>query len=68
LGAPIDQGFNRVAWILPYGVGILSVLVVGGIAVRWSRRTVAARTPAFATGAGRPDLEDRLDDELRELD
>jgi len=69
LGAPIDQGFNRIAWVLPYGVGLLSVAIVGGIALRWSRRRAdGAPIAALASGPSRPDLEDRLDDELRELD
>jgi cytochrome c-type biogenesis protein CcmF len=69
LAAPIDQGFNRLAWLLPYGAGVLGILVVGGVALRWSRRhgnpaedATSARTPAPAA------LEARLDDELRELD
>jgi cytochrome c-type biogenesis protein CcmF len=69
LGAPIDEGFNRMAWILPYGVGLLSVGIVGTIAFRWSRRRGGgAAIPAVASGPSRPDLEDRLNDELRELD
>jgi cytochrome c-type biogenesis protein CcmF len=67
LARPTDRGFNRLAWLLPYGVGLIGMVIVGGIAYRWSRRPVAtadahpaARTPG--------DLEDRLDDELRELD
>jgi cytochrome c-type biogenesis protein CcmF len=67
LGAPLDQGFNRLAWALPYGAGLLGVAFVGGVAVRWSRRN-AATPDAPAPRATRPDLEDRLDDELRELD
>jgi cytochrome c-type biogenesis protein CcmF len=68
LGAPLDQGFNRLAWALPYGVGLLGVVVVGGVALRWSRRGDNTVTPAPAAASPRPDLEDRLDDELRELD
>jgi cytochrome c-type biogenesis protein CcmF len=66
LGAPIDEGFNRLAWALPYGAGLLGVALVGGIAVRWSRRR-QADAPETATPLN-PELEDRLDDELRELD
>jgi cytochrome c-type biogenesis protein CcmF len=67
LGAPIDEGFNRLAWLLPYGVGLAGIALVGGIAVRWSRRRSelpeeAAQAPAT------PELENRLDDELRDLD
>jgi cytochrome c-type biogenesis protein CcmH/NrfF len=68
LGAPLDQGFNRLAWALPYGVGLLGVALVGGIALRWSRRREEELTPHPAGTASRSALEDRLDDELRELD
>jgi len=67
LGAPIDEGFNRLAWLLPYGLGVVGIAVVGGIAVRWSRRQPAPDAPV-AAAAARQELEDRLDDELRELD
>ena len=42
LAAPIDQGFNRLAWLLPYGVGLAGVMMIGTLALRWSRRPVAA--------------------------
>jgi cytochrome c-type biogenesis protein CcmF len=69
LGAPIDEGFNRLAWALPYAIGALGVALVGGLAVRWSRRR-DAETPAADAAAStrRSDLQDRLDDELRDLD
>jgi cytochrome c-type biogenesis protein CcmF len=65
LGAPIDEGFNRLAWALPYAAGLLGITLVGGMAVRWSR---TRESPSTAAVTGRSDLEDRLDDELRELD
>jgi cytochrome c-type biogenesis protein CcmF len=67
LGAPIDEGFNRVAWLLPYGIGIVSIAVVGGVALKWSRRRSTDESTPVAVPT-RPDLEDRLNDELRELD
>jgi cytochrome c-type biogenesis protein CcmF len=70
LSRPIDRGFNRLAWFLPYLVGVAGAVVVGGIAWRWSRRderdAVDASTPA--TAQANADLETRLDDELRDLD
>src|SRR5690606_35291358 len=38
LAAPIDEGFNRLAWFLPYAVGLLGIMVVGGVAIRWTRK------------------------------
>ena len=49
------------------GTGILGIGVVAGMAVRWTRRRADA-SAASATVGTRPDLEDQLDDELRDLD
>ena len=69
LGAPLDEGFNRLAWLFPYLVGGGCLIAVGLVAVRWSRRD----TSGNAEAAGSPDTADadldaRLDDELRNLD
>jgi cytochrome c-type biogenesis protein CcmH/NrfF len=66
LASPIDQGFNRIAWLLPYGIGLGTVLVVGRMAVRWSRRRDDG--PATPAAPVDPTLESKLDDELRDLD
>jgi cytochrome c-type biogenesis protein CcmF len=69
LSAPIDTGFNRLLWLFPYALGFVGVVSVGGMAVNWSRRR--AKTPdapaAHATTFD-PGLQERLDDELRDLD
>jgi cytochrome c-type biogenesis protein CcmF len=67
LASPIDQGFNRIAWLLPYVAGAAGVLAVGMVAFRWSRRADGADAAAPA-GPANPELESRLDDELRDLD
>jgi cytochrome c-type biogenesis protein CcmF len=67
LAQPIDRGFNRLAWLLPYGAGLAGVIVAGAIAMRWARRghdAVDAETPVTAS----PELQQQLDDELRDLD
>ena len=48
LGAPIDRGFNRLAWLLPYLVGATGAVAVGFAAVKWSRKP---GEPATARGA-----------------
>ena len=69
LGAPLDEGFNRLAWLFPYLVGLACLLGVGGLAVRWSRRgAVAAGVAVVAPEPIDTDLDARLDDELRNLD
>ena len=68
LAAPIDKGFNRLAWLLPYALGGLGACTVGLVARRWSRRERAPATALEAPEAADPQLERKLDDELRDLD
>ena len=65
LAAPIDRGFNRLAWAVPYAAGIVGLIIAGLVAVRWSRRTQPAPLVPAATDSA---LQARLDDELRDLD
>ncbi len=67
LAAPIDKGFNRLLWLLPYGTGLLGVVLLGMAAVRLSKRPHQATEPN-GTPTVSPELEQRLDDELRDLD
>jgi cytochrome c-type biogenesis protein CcmH/NrfF len=64
LGAPLDVGFNRLAWMFPYLVGAAGAIVIGLTAMKWTRRPELA-TPQAPMDA---DLAERLDDELRNLD
>ncbi len=66
LGAPIDEGFNRLAWLFPYLVGAGGAVVAGAVAFRWSRQH--GDTPGEPAAAADPALDERLDDELRNLD
>jgi cytochrome c-type biogenesis protein CcmF len=68
LDAPIDRGFNRLAWLLPYAIGFGRVGVVGVLAVRWSRRRDRDVSPDPAPRSSSREMEDKLDDELRDLD
>jgi cytochrome c-type biogenesis protein CcmF len=61
---PPNQGFNRVAWLLPYGVAGICLLGVALTALRWSRRPA----PPAAAPAIDPELDARLEHELRDLD
>jgi cytochrome c-type biogenesis protein CcmH/NrfF len=67
LGAPLDQGFNRLAWLFPYLVGAGSAVGVGFVAARMSRRRPAS-DGSDARDLQDTKLDDRLDDELRNLD
>jgi cytochrome c-type biogenesis protein CcmH len=67
LAQPPKRGFDLLAWVLPI-VGLLGgALVIGVAAWRWSRRREP--DPALA-GVGHldPELERRLDEELRRFD
>jgi cytochrome c-type biogenesis protein CcmH/NrfF len=65
LGAPLDRGFNRMAWLFPYLIGATSAIAVGFVAVKWTRK--ADQTDA-APAAIDSVLSERIDDELRDLD
>ena len=67
LGAPLDEGFNRLAWLFPYAVGTTFLAGLGGVAVRWSRRREEPQSSPAPEPAD-AELEARLDDELRDLD
>jgi cytochrome c-type biogenesis protein CcmH/NrfF len=70
LAEPIDRGFNRLAWAVPYLLGAGGLAFVGTIAVKWSRRRDAQEARPVVAGERVADaeLESRLDDELRDLD
>jgi cytochrome c-type biogenesis protein CcmF len=71
LASPIDKGFNRLAWLLPYSLGTIAA---GGMAYgawRLTRRASSAGLPAPSSTSGvaeDPELADKLEDELRNLD
>ena len=68
---PIDQGFNRLAWLFPYLVGGSGAVMALAFARRWSRRRepdVTASGSAAAAAHEDAHLRTRLDDELRDLD
>jgi cytochrome c-type biogenesis protein CcmF len=64
LGAPLDKGFSRLAWLFPYLVGATSAVAIGFAAVKWTRKPEETAEAAPLDAA----LEERIDDELRDLD
>ena len=70
LAAPIDHGFNRLAWLFPYS---LAAVAVGGLGYAAYRMAKQPKTPQGPAAAAEPkvndqELADKLDDELRNLD
>jgi cytochrome c-type biogenesis protein CcmF len=68
LAAPLDRGFNRLAWLLPYSLGTLAAVGLGYGAYRLARRPPVAPAGPSEHAISDPDLADKLDDELRNLD
>ena len=68
LAMPLDEGFNRLAWLFPYLLGVSGAVAVGAMALRWSAREAAYAAEPQAASAEDVQLEARLDDELRNLD
>ncbi|HEY3354956.1 MAG TPA: cytochrome c-type biogenesis CcmF C-terminal domain-containing protein [Polyangia bacterium] len=70
LGAPVE-GLGRWAWLIMYGAGGGAILGVIVLALRWRRAAAAAAAAAPAAAAptaGVTRYEEKLDDELRDLD
>ena len=65
---PLDEGFNRLAWLFPYLLGISGAVVVGTVAFRWSSREASVEGVPLAATVVDAKLAARLDDELRNLD
>ena len=68
LAAPLNTGFNRLAWLFPYSLAAVAACGLGYGAYKLAKRpptTAATPTEAPITD---PELADKLDDELRNLD
>jgi cytochrome c-type biogenesis protein CcmF len=68
LAAPIDRGFNRLAWLFPYLLGSAGALTVIGVAAHWARRPRDEQGAPEAFPETDRALQAKLDDELRDLD
>jgi len=66
IGAPINKGFRLLSWVLPIAIGTGAAAAIGFVAVRWSHKRDALGPDM--TPATDPAFDERLDDELRNLD
>ncbi len=62
LAEPPKRGFDLLAWLLPLGAVAVGVVVVGALAVTWSKRRSTDGEPSDTRLD--PELERRLDEEL----
>ena len=67
LARPIDQGYHRLLWILPYSLAGLAAAGLAVVARKWATERGAQTVMSTATAAD-AGLQQRLDDELRDLD
>jgi cytochrome c-type biogenesis protein CcmF len=67
LSSPLDQGFNRLAWLFPYLLGGAGIVFTALKARKWSRRPAAAAAGTLQADED-PVLQARLDEELQNLD
>jgi hypothetical protein len=71
LNVPPDTPFNKMAWAVPYAAFGGAILLVGLMVRGWVRRGRRAAAPAplaAAPEAKRSAYDDKLDDELDELE
>jgi cytochrome c-type biogenesis protein CcmH/NrfF len=69
LASPPRHGFDLLAWWLPIAGVVAGGLVLGSLAWHWTRVRDREPRPAFAaSGPLDPELERRLDEELRRFD
>jgi cytochrome c-type biogenesis protein CcmH/NrfF len=68
---PADNAFNRLAWLIPYVAFGLALAIIFILARRWVRRPAPLATagPAAAAPPREPDeLDEKLDEQLRDID
>lgn len=73
LGAPSNEGFNRVVWLLPVLVGLVAVGWLAFLVRSWTRRRLptaaaAPATPANPSAAPKDAYLKRVDEELKKYE
>ncbi|HTU99025.1 MAG TPA: cytochrome c-type biogenesis CcmF C-terminal domain-containing protein, partial [Luteitalea sp.] len=68
LTQPPDTGFNRLIWLVPSAFGVLGAAFAGTAAVRWSRKRSESDQDGAGSAPAADPYQDKLDEELRDLD
>jgi cytochrome c-type biogenesis protein CcmF len=68
LGAPIDRGFNRLAWIVPYLLGACGIGLAVVFARKWSSHAPAEAAGVPSSTGEDAELQARLNQELENLE
>jgi cytochrome c-type biogenesis protein CcmH len=72
LGAPSNEGFNRVVWLMPVLVSLVAVGWLVFLVRSWTKRrppvAAAPVTPAAATPASKDAYLKRVDEELKQYE
>ena len=68
LARPIDEGYHRLLWLLPYTLAGLTAVGLAVVARRWATGRADQPDLGAPVAAADSGLQQRLDDELRDLD
>jgi cytochrome c-type biogenesis protein CcmH len=66
LSAPTTDGFNLLAWIMPFGAILLGGGVIFALFARWRSGSKTRPVPAAAEARFDPELRERLESALKE--
>jgi cytochrome c-type biogenesis protein CcmF len=68
LGAPINRGFNRLAWLVPYLIGAGGIGLAVIFARKWSSHPAADAPGAPEASPEEAELQARLNEELENME
>lgn len=68
LSAPTTQGFDLAAWITPFVMLLLGLILVYVVIKAWVQRKPALAQPAGSTGAIPQDYRERMEKELKDCE
>ncbi len=67
LSAPTREGFNLLAWIIPFAAVFAGCFIIAGAISRWrANPVIEAEATAYESALHDPELRNRLEQEIRE--